>query len=296
MPRKFDQASEIQGLDYHPTQPGMDVEIFSVSELRRRVGAKSLRHTRRYTFHLLLCVTRGRCTQMVDFERVRCAPGSLLILRPGQVHHLGRSLDWDGWMVLFRPEFLRSRDLQDGAGIRLEGLRGPLVLTDEEMHAVTEAIARMRKDSERTAPSTDLAALLRHQLHALLWRLLVASENKKPSGSHAASSPRFHAFQQLVEMHYVSWRHVSMYARRLGCSDKTLARTVAEATGMGAKAFIASRVCLEAKRLLTHTGHPVTEISAQLGFDEPTNFIKFFRREVGFTPIDFRKKQLRFWK
>ena len=296
MPNKFDQSSEIQGLDYHPSQPGMDVEIFSVSELRRRVGAESLRHTCRYTFHLLLCITRGKCTQMVDFERVHCVPGSLLVLRPGQVHHLGRSLDWDGWMVLFRPEFLCPSDLLNGPEIRLQRLQGPLVLVDEEMHVVTDVITRMRKDAQRMAPSVALAALLRHELHALLWRLLIAGEAEKSSAITTASSPRFYAFQQLVEMHYVSWRHVSMYAHRLGCSDKTLARTVVEATGVGAKAFIASRICLEAKRILTHTGCSVTEISAQLGFDEPTNFIKFFRREVGCTPIDFRKKQLRSWK
>jgi AraC-like DNA-binding protein len=45
---------------------------------------------------------------------------------------------------------------------------------------------------------------------------------------------------------------------------------------------------LEAKRLLVHTSLPVSVIANRLGFDEPTNFVKFFRREVQKSPGEFR--------
>jgi AraC-like DNA-binding protein len=35
----------------------------------------------------------------------------------------------------------------------------------------------------------------------------------------------------------------------------------------------------------------VVAIAEKLGFDEPTNFSKFFKREVGGTPAEFRKRQ-----
>jgi AraC-like DNA-binding protein len=31
------------------------------------------------------------------------------------------------------------------------------------------------------------------------------------------------------------------------------------------------------------------EIGFALGFDEPTNFVKYFRRQAGMTPIEFRE-------
>jgi AraC-like DNA-binding protein len=49
-------------------------------------------------------------------------------------------------------------------------------------------------------------------------------------------------------------------------------------------------VVLEAKRLLAHTTSSIKEIGFELGFDEPTNFIKYFRKHVASTPIDFRSK------
>ena len=61
---------------------------------------------------------------------------------------------------------------------------------------------------------------------------------------------------------------------------------------MTAKAFIAARIALEAKRLLVHTNYSVATIADKLGFDEPTNFSKFFRREARCTPAEFRRMHI----
>ena len=62
------------------------------------------------------------------------------------------------------------------------------------------------------------------------------------------------------------------------------------AVGMTAKAFIATRINLEAKRLLAHTDLPITDLAETLGFEETTNFTKFFKRETGCTPTEFRRR------
>lgn len=59
---------------------------------------------------------------------------------------------------------------------------------------------------------------------------------------------------------------------------------------MSAKAFIDRRTALEAQRLLVHTGATTTAIGEALGFSEPTNFLKFFKRVVGMTPDAFRRR------
>lgn len=136
----------------------LDIEIFQVSDLRLRTTAAEIRVTHRYTFHLLVFVTQGEVTQWVDFLPVDCAPESVLVLRPGQVHRLGDSEEWDGWMVLFRSEFLPSEaqttaDLLPALG--LDQLPEHMVLAAPDFDATHEAIARMRQDATRAAPPTD---------------------------------------------------------------------------------------------------------------------------------------------
>ncbi|MDM0067971.1 helix-turn-helix domain-containing protein [Variovorax sp. J31P207] len=287
--------ADIQRLGYRPRAPyPLDLEIFTVADLRHRSQEK-VRTTHRYEFHTLVCVTRGDCTQWVDFKSLTCQPGSLLVLRPGQAHNYGDDQDWDGWNVLFRPEFVFPVSKTPGdprLAVDLERLPEHLLLNSDELRKVTDAIQRMRDDTLIDAPLEDVHALLRHQLHALLTRLSILQgrrQSKEPVIS--AASQRFKRFQRLVDERFAEWHQVADYATQLGYTEKSLGRAVTAAMGMTAKAFIAARINLEAKRLLVHTDMPAVAIADKLGFDEATNFSKFFKREAGCTPVEFRRRQ-----
>ena len=284
----------IRRLEYEPAaRYPLDLEIFSMSDLRRRIAREELRSTHRYGFHLLLCVTRGECTHVVDFRPVHCKRGSFLALQPGQAHNLGLEDDWDGWMVLFRPEFVLPSpavpDLRMAVG--LDRLGEQLSLRDHELRVVTAAIGQMREDADLDAPPPDVHALLRYQLYALLLRLGILYDRQEDrSGAGARALRRFEELRLLLETNFARWHKVTQYANALGCSGKSLTRATREVVGVNAKAFIAARISLEAKRLLAHTTSSVGSIGESLGFEEATNFIKFFRREVGCTPVGFRRR------
>ena len=286
---------DIQRLGYRPQSPyQLDLEVFSVDELRHR-GKEQVRVTHRYEFHTLVCVTQGTCTQVVDFRSISCEPGSLLVLRVGQAHNYGRDEDWDGWNVLFRPEFVlpvstASNDLK--STLDLEKLPEHVLLSSHELRKVTDAIQQMREDTLVDAPLDDVHALLRHQLQALLTRLsILQGRRQAPEPLISPASQRFKRFQQLVNGRFAQWHQVADYASQLGYTEKSLTRAVTAATGMTVKAYIAARINLEAKRLLVHTEMSVAAIAERLGFGEATNFSKFFRREVGCTPAEFRRFQ-----
>lgn len=55
-----------------------------------------------------------------------------------------------------------------------------------------------------------------------------------------------------------------------------------------AEAFLVARITLKAKRLMAHTPMPIGLISGHIGFDETTNFVKFFKPEDGCSRGEFR--------
>ncbi|WP_291831935.1 AraC family transcriptional regulator [Marinobacter sp.] len=288
-------SRDIQHLDYRPREPyQLDLEVFTVASLRRRGSREKVRATHWYDFHTLVCVTQGVCIQVVDFNPVPCVPGSLLVLRPGQTHSFGSNEDWDGWVVLFRPEFVLPLSTSLGDlkfAVDQQRLVEQVVLGGNELHAVTTAIEQLRKDTQLNAPLDDVHALLRHQLYALLIRLsLLQGRQQAQEPVMSPALQRFNRFHQLVEEHFCEWHQVADYARQLGYTEKSLARAVTASTGVAAKAFIAARIVLEAKRLLVHTDLPIVTIAENLGFDEPTNFSKFFKREANSTPNAFRRR------
>jgi len=288
---------EIKRIGYRPAASyALDVEIFSMRSLRSRVAAKNLASPHRLDFQQLICVTEGRCTHVIDFRPIACEPGSVLVHQPSQTEQYDVKNAWDGWIVLFRPEFLPGGEPGGGsADLNLLGVLATLpqhlALPPAEFRLVKAALGRMHADARLDAAQPEVPALLRYQLCAVLMRLsMVQRQQEELRPKPAGELHRFRRFQQLLESSFQKWHRVTSYAGVMGCSDKTLTRATLSVAGVTAKELIASRIGLEAKRLLVHTSLPVTVIADKLGFDDPSNFVKFFKREVGCTPLELRRQ------
>ena len=80
------------------------------------------------------------------------------------------------------------------------------------------------------------------------------------------------------------------YAEKLFIHQRHLTTTLKTTTGKSPCEFMENAIADEAKRLLLETNLSVAEISTRFAWDEPTNFVKFFKGMVGETPLQFRKK------
>lgn len=288
----------ITRIGYEP--PGgyrLDVEIFKLSELRRRIIAAQLYAPHRVEFHVLLYVTEGRCTHMVDFASLPCKPGTLLALSPGQVLRFEADMShWDGWILMFRPEFLQGQpsttELRELESFhQLVDLPLYQTLSADQQEVVKDILDRMAADTKLQADHRAVQSLLRHQLLALIARLhLIQASSARPSGQASISLQRFKRYRLMVEQHLRRLHRVGDYAKLIGCSQKSLHRATVEVAGVSAKAYLSQRIALEAKRLLVHTVWSIAVVAEELGFDEATNFVKFFRRETGQVPGGFRRE------
>ena len=262
----------------------LDVEVVGADELRRRVAAEPQRGFERVAFPCVLFVRSGRYSHTIDFETHACAAGSCLVIRPGQVHRFGPPSDWDGWLLI-----VGSHDVPN----EFEHLP-PHVRADPGLAAVIEELlVRMTSDASSAIDPAQLNELLVLQAHLLVRRLALG---------HASSNPaplidpmiidRYRGYRAAVDRNFRRWHLVTPYARHLGWSAKSLNRACRATADVTAKRVIVERIILEAKRLLAHSSDPVAGVSAHLGFDEPTNFVKFFKRETDLTPRQFRTSPL----
>jgi len=47
----------------------------------------------------------------------------------------------------------------------------------------------------------------------------------------------------------------------------------------------------EARRLLRETKRSVVEVALEVGYANPSHFARFFRRETGLSPSDYRQQR-----
>jgi AraC-like DNA-binding protein len=83
-------------------------------------------------------------------------------------------------------------------------------------------------------------------------------------------------------------RSASDFAQQLAVHVNHLNRAIRETTGKTTTDHIAERLLREAKSLLKHTDWNVSEIGYCLGFEEPTHFNNFFKKQTRLTPSSFR--------
>ena len=95
--------------------------------------------------------------------------------------------------------------------------------------------------------------------------------------------------RRLVEEHFRKERMISFYAEKLAITADRLNDHVKRVSGVTAGHLIRQRVLTEAKRALVFTGQPIHEVSYDLGFTDPSHFARFFRKQTGTTPQEFRE-------
>lgn len=88
-------------------------------------------------------------------------------------------------------------------------------------------------------------------------------------------------------------RSVKYYADLLAISAKKLNNTTKAYCGKTAKEFIEEKVIIYSKKMLLDSADTVKKISYNLGFTEPTNFNKFFKKFTTITPLQYREQHNR---
>jgi AraC-like DNA-binding protein len=97
-------------------------------------------------------------------------------------------------------------------------------------------------------------------------------------------------YQQLIERYFRTIRLPKEYAELLYITPNHLNALCVELLGKTAGDLVRDRLLLEAKRLLTNADMTVTEIAYDLNFRDNSYFNRFFKKNVGMTPDEFRKQ------
>ena len=98
----------------------------------------------------------------------------------------------------------------------------------------------------------------------------------------------FHSFRELLSQSAEIKNNVAYYAGRLNTTPQNLNTACRKAVNQSAAEVLAEHIINEAKRLLIYTDNTVSEISFNLDFNDPSHFVKYFKRHTMQTPKAFR--------
>ncbi len=97
-------------------------------------------------------------------------------------------------------------------------------------------------------------------------------------------------FIRMVNEDFKTYHTTQHYADQLCITPNYLNEVVKKAMGFNAKLYINNKLIAEAKRLLTYSSLSIAEITEDLNYESSSYFIRQFRDQTGFTPLQYRNK------
>ena len=98
----------------------------------------------------------------------------------------------------------------------------------------------------------------------------------------------FIGFLRLLPLHFAEHHHIAFYAERLNISTVYLSRVVRQVTGRTVIDYINQFLVMEASFLLRTSDLSISQIAGQLHFSDLASFSKFFSRQKGVSPKEYR--------
>lgn len=98
----------------------------------------------------------------------------------------------------------------------------------------------------------------------------------------------FARFLALLRDYGMTHRTIPFYAERLALTPNHLSAVVRQQSGLSVMDWINRTTIMEAKILLKHSTLMMYEIADRLCFPEPTAFNRYFKKQTGMTPLEYR--------
>jgi AraC family transcriptional activator of pobA len=252
-------------------------------------------HRHRNLFQILL-IERGGGEMTFDMAKIPfAAPAAILV--PAAVAHGFRfePTVTDGWVVSFTED--AAAPLTERGGDALARLR---TLAAEPVVPIEDEAERARLSALCTALFEE-HSLAREGYWLAMRGLLVliavgvarlaASRARTGSVTLQPADGTVVQLRALVDDNFRNERQLGFYADKLSMTVDRLNDHVKRATGVTAGHLIRQRVLTEAKRQLVFTAQPIHDIAKELAFADPSHFARFFRKQTGTTPHEFRDQR-----
>jgi AraC-like DNA-binding protein len=274
----------------------IDFEIFTINSLFSRYDRLDLALDKphRIDFYHIIYISRGSGRHFIDFNPYRYNQGSIIFISKGQVHAFDVRAQADGFVILFTDEFLSKNlihsDILSFYRLYNHHLQDPIIQPEEAIADVFKIIIKEMYWEYLLSNNFAKEEILRLLLKLLLLRAERIKRTLVPKEKNAQWFTTFNVFKNYLEKQFAQTRNASDYAGMMNISYKHLNEVCKSITGNTAKAFIDQFIILESKRRLAVSDIAVKELTYDLGFDEPTNFVKFFKKHTHQSPSQFKKK------
>lgn len=274
-----------QTKDGKPNFKSLSIKAFI--EYYKTNGANPYQYHRLNFYAILMCEV-DEMTHFVDFTEFTLKKGDALIVRQRQIQSFSEKTIENGHIIIY-PQKFGLTYLSKSSLSKISKLHGRHNTTP--MYSCEKENRWLKKNLEEELAENDAMAVQADIIGSLLAAYLLRIGRYPHEKNNPIGSPNYYIyvnFLNLLESKYMISRNAAFFAQELNISYKHLNECCKEFTTKTAKSIIDEFLVLEIKRFLISTSLSNKEIAYKCGFEEPTNFLKFFKKHERISTKEFR--------
>ncbi|WP_153397017.1 helix-turn-helix domain-containing protein [Chryseobacterium vaccae] len=244
------------------------------------------------SFYAVNFYCEGRGKHSVDFNCIDVKEKHMLFLSQNQIAQFHDPVSYKGRVLIFTEDFLCRNNIQTQffglTNLFNDPLKMPYVCVESRFEELLSLFNFISEELSR--PYSELQTCI---LNNYLFNILLIADQLYKPQDHILDT---HPYKLLVSKFksFVSQKLSRQYTIQditdhLNVSIRTLEKAFVEIEKSTPKKWMAERMVLEIKRNLACKEYNISEVAYSLGFNEVTNFTKFFKSNTGLTPSQFRE-------
>jgi len=241
----------------------------------------------RHNFFEILWFTKKGGEHIVDFRTYSIEKEQIFFLSPETTHSLN-TYQKEGILMIFSQNLLSQLSyFSEDCFLSLFNnfsSQFSFVMNKSEAktaHDIFELLFQEYKSQPK-----DSRLLLSHCRSFLLFSQKIM--DKQPSNIPKEARHRMAKLYVYIEQFYKKEKQAKFYAKKLELSTKHLNSLSKDILGLTIAQLIRNRILFESKRELHLNQRTISQIADHLGYHDPAYFSRFFKKETGFSPKEYK--------
>lgn len=251
-----------------------------------------------HSFYQLIWFKKGKGKHFVDFNSYDVFGNSMFFIAPNQVHYFDKNTGYEGVLIHFNEDFLIHNESERDFFLKSNIFNTPYqspscpILTD--INDILDTYILQMIEELESGENFGKELILQNCLKSFLIQIQ-RSRNKIQHSTYFLSSLmdekriQLAKFIKLIDEYYKKGYSIPEYAQLLHISSRSLSNLTQKQLNKTPFQMIQERIVLEAQRLLLYSELNINQIGYHLGFDDPSYFVKYFKKYTKISPTEFRR-------
>lgn len=278
------QKIPIRGIKERPLE-----NRFNITKLESLLSENDMiQELHRHAFFFVLFLKDGNGEHIIDFTPYPVKKNSIFFMRPGQVHQLQLKKGSAGYLMQFDQNFYSPQLASSKSIFKKVSHKNYYSLHAEKFQKLLLILSNINE--EHSQKQAHYEEVIKANLKILFIEIVRQSRHTSTvSKKTLYSQERLEEFLELVENHLSSHKSIAEYAEMMHLSTFQLNKITKETLGKTSSQILNEQILLEAKRNLLGTLNQINQIAYELGYEDSSYFIRFFKKHTGISPEVFRK-------